>query len=210
MFDYISLSQADFDSNNKKGDIVYFCVLLLWEVIPICLIVLFFRIRSPSTLKVRSPTYKALLFISLSLSSCYSVTLNNLYLMNIPDISLIHIPTQIAVDQEMAEVPVPHCYDQGITIIIKYYLILSFLVKSPFQVFLVISIHLELVMALPTADIFIVHPLNTALMVDIPSPPCPGPHPLNCLQAVQLFSVTLKRLIIRCDCVVVMDTNLLL
>ena len=49
--------------------------------------------------------------------------------MNIPGISLIHILIQIAVDQEMAEmaeIPVPRCYDQGITIIIKQYFILSF------------------------------------------------------------------------------------
>lgn len=38
--------------HSKEGDIVYFCVVLLWEVIPICLIVLFFRIRRPSTLRV--------------------------------------------------------------------------------------------------------------------------------------------------------------
>ena len=45
--------------------------------------------------------------------------------MNTPDISLIHTITQVAADQEMGGVPVPHCYDQGITIVIKYYLILS-------------------------------------------------------------------------------------
>ena len=43
--------QADFDSE-RAGDIIYFAVMLLWEVGPICLIVLFFRVKSPSSVKV--------------------------------------------------------------------------------------------------------------------------------------------------------------
>ena len=58
---YLSqFQQADFEPT-KEGDIAYFCVLLLWEVVPICLIVLFFRIRSPYTIRVSTCTCKIMI-----------------------------------------------------------------------------------------------------------------------------------------------------
>lgn len=55
---YLSV-QGDFefeDGNNHYGYIAYLAVLVIWEVIPTYLIVIFFRVRMPSASVVSSYT----------------------------------------------------------------------------------------------------------------------------------------------------------
>lgn len=51
-YEHLLLVQGDFefeDTNNHYGYIAYLAVLVIWEVIPTYLIVIFFRVRMPSS-----------------------------------------------------------------------------------------------------------------------------------------------------------------
>ena len=51
-YEHVLLVQGDFefeDPNNHYGYIAYLAVLVIWEVIPTYLIVIFFRVRMPSS-----------------------------------------------------------------------------------------------------------------------------------------------------------------